>query len=573
MRSNKPTIPGDPFRLAASRDSARDDVSGLWTSRREFLHQSAMSIAAASVLGYAVPGHTAATTDEMLRFGLQLYTVRSLLERDFDGTLGRIARMGYRSVELAGTYGRTGAELRAVLDRQGLVASSLHASLPAIERDPSRVLDDAAGAGCEYVVVPHLRPDERTSLNAYRQIAQRLNQVARLAAQRNLRFAYHNHDFEFQPLERHLPYDLLLEETDPDLVGIELDIYWTKRAGQDPLVYFRRWPGRIQLVHLKDIAAPPNYDIVDVGDGTVDWRELIDEGLASGVRHWIVEHDNPKDPLRSVRQSLRFLRGIQPTRGGATRRTLKQAVARWTVKGVQLPELGRRIKDMGFVGVDLLFEDEWSVARDAGVECSLSMPARRPRFIADGFSNPERHAMLVAEMSALIPKAAAARVPAVIASFGNLGGRARDVALSACVKGLQQVAPVAEQYGVTVSVELLNSRVDHPDYAGDHTTFGLDVVQSVNSPRIRLLFDIYHMQVMEGNLIATIRSAFPWISSFHTGGVPGRAELDRSQEIQYEAIAAQLQRLGYRGYVGHEFVARGDPFAALGAAYRIFDFR
>ena len=132
---------------------------------------------------------------------------------------------------------------------------------------------------------------------------------------------------------------------------------------------------------------------------------------------------------------------------------------------------------------------------------------------------------------------------------------------------------MAEQYGVTVSVELLNSRVDHPDYAGDHTTFGLDVVQSVNSPRIRLLFDIYHMQVMEGNLIATIRSAFPWISSFHTGGVPGRAELDRSQEIQYEAIAAQLQRLGYRGYVGHEFVARGDPFAALGAAYRIFDFR
>jgi hydroxypyruvate isomerase len=459
-----------------------------------------------------------------------------------------------------------------VLSRYDLFASGLHVSLGAIERDPERVLEDAASAGCGYVVVPHLRPDERTTLNAYRQIAKRLNQAARHAAQRGLRFAYHNHDFEFLPLERRLPYDLLLEDTDPGLVDIELDVYWTQRAGQDPLVYFRRWPGRIRLVHLKDIAAAPSYEIVDVGAGTVDWHELLEEGLASGVRHWIVEHDSSKEPLQSAMRSFRFLSGLAPSPGGESRKRLKQSVARWTVKDVALSTLCGRIKSMGFSGVDLLFEDEWPVARASGLECALSMPARRPRFIADGFSVPEWHTTLVTEMNTIIPKAALAGVPAVVASFGNLGGRTQDAAQRACIEGLRQVASAAERYGVTVSVELLNSRVDHPDYAGDHTEFGLDVVQAVNSPKVRLLFDIYHMQVMEGNLISTIQRAFPWISSFHTAGVPGRGEIDRAQEIQYEAIAALLKRLGYRAYVGHEFVARGDPFAALSDAFRIFDF-
>lgn len=536
------------------------------------MQRSATGLAAGAVGTYPTSGYSDAAAKGRLLLGLQLYTVRSALEKDFEGTLARIGRIGYRSVELAGTYGRTGAELRTLLSRYGLVASSLHVSLGAIERDPERILQDAASAGCGYVVVPHLRPDERTSLNAYRQIAKRLNQAARGAAQRDLRFAYHNHDFEFQPLERRLPYDLLLEDTDPGLVDIELDVYWTKRAGQDPLVYFRRWPGRIRLVHLKDIAASPSYDIVDVGAGTVDWRELVDEGLASGVRHWIVEHDSPKEPLQSAKRSFQFLSGLAPTPGGVTRRRLNQSVARWTLKDVALPELCDRIKSMGFAGVDLLFEDEWPVARASGLECALSMPARRPRFIADGFGVAERHATLVTEMNTIIPKAALAGVPAVIASFGNLGGRTQDVAQRACIEGLRQVAFDAERYGVMVAVELLNSRVDHPDYAGDHTEFGLDVVQAVNSPRVRLLFDIYHMQVMEGNLISTIQRAIPWISSFHTAGVPGRGELDRAQEIQYEAIAALLKRLGYRGYVGHEFVARGDPFAALGEAFRIFDF-
>jgi len=532
-----------------------------------------MSLATGAAVVHSLAAGGAAAAQGALPLGLQLYTVRAALERDFEGTLARVARAGYRSVELAGTYGRSGADLRAILERHGLVASSIHMSLGAIERDPDHVMQDATSAGCEYVVVPHLRPDERTSLDAYRRIAKRLNQAAGLAAQRNLRFGYHNHDFEFQPLERRLPYDLLLDDTDPALVHIELDVYWMKRAGQDPLVYFRRWPGRVRLVHLKDIAPAPAYDIVDVGAGTIDWRELIDEGLASGVHHWIVEHDNPGEPMQSIRRSFHFVSRLAPTAAGATRRHLKQSVARWTVKDIALPDLCRRIKTLGFAGVDLLFEDEWPVVRDAGLQCALSMPARRPRFIAEGFGLSERHATLVAEMNAIIPRAAAAGVPAVIASFGNLAGRSREAALRACIEGLRQVAPAAERHGVTVSVELLNSLVDHPDYAGDRTGFGLDVVQAVNSPQVRLLFDIYHMQIMEGNLISTIRSAFPWISSFHTAGVPGRAELDRSQEIQYEALAALLQRLGFRGYIGHEFVARGDPFSALGEAFRMFDFR
>jgi hydroxypyruvate isomerase len=137
------------------------------------------------------------------------------------------------------------------------------------------------------------------------------------------------------------------------------------------------------------------------------------------------------------------------------------------------------------------------------------------------------------------------------------------------VAGLSKVAPVAEAHGVTVCVELLNSKVDHPDYQGDHTAFGAEVVERIDSPRVRLLYDIYHMQIMEGDVIRTIGKHRRWIGHFHTGGVPGRHDIDGTQELNYHAVAAGIADGGFTGYLAHEFTARGEPYAGLAEACRI----
>jgi len=247
---------------------------------------------------------------------------------------------------------------------------------------------------------------------------------------------------------------------------------------------------------------------------------------------------------------------------------LKQSVCRWTVPG-PLPEACQRIKGLGLAGIDLLYPEEWQVARDAGLTCSMGYASRRRPFIEDGFNDPQLHPMLIEELNAAIPVAAKAGVPNLIAMFGNRRGRSDAEGIANCVAGFSKVAPVAEAHGVTVCVELLNSKVDHPDYQGDHTAFGSAVIERVGSPRLRLLYDIYHMQIMEGDVIRTIREHHQWIGHFHTGGVPGRHEIDDSQELNYHAIAVAIAESGFNGYIAHEFKARGEPYAALAEAYRI----
>jgi hydroxypyruvate isomerase len=170
-----------------------------------------------------------------------------------------------------------------------------------------------------------------------------------------------------------------------------------------------------------------------------------------------------------------------------------------------------------------------------------------------------------------LPRAAQARVANLIAMFGNrVSGIDESAAIANCVAGLAKIAPLAEKHGVTVCVELLNSKVDHPGYQGDHTAFGVAVMRGVNSPRVKLLYDIYHMQIMEGDVIRTIRDNINWIGHFHTGGVPGRHEINDSQELNYHAIAAAIADLNYLGYVAHEFIpTRSDPFLSLAEALRI----
>jgi hydroxypyruvate isomerase len=247
---------------------------------------------------------------------------------------------------------------------------------------------------------------------------------------------------------------------------------------------------------------------------------------------------------------------------------LKQSVCRWTLPG-PLPEVCERVRALGLRAIDLLHTDEWATARAAGLACSMGYASRRDHFIENGFNEPDNHAVLIEELTAAIPLAAQAGVPNVIAMFGNRRGKSDAEGIANCATGLGKVAPVAERHGVTVCVELLNSKLDHPDYHGDHTAFGVAVMEKVGSPRVKLLYDIYHMQIMEGDVIRTIGAHRQWIGHFHTGGVPGRHDIDDAQELNYHAVAGAIADGGFQGYIAHEFTAKGEPYAGLAAACRI----
>ncbi len=248
---------------------------------------------------------------------------------------------------------------------------------------------------------------------------------------------------------------------------------------------------------------------------------------------------------------------------------LRQSVSRWPYTKIPLPEFARACKAMGLSAIDLLQPEEWGIVRDAGLVPSMGYPTARNDFIATGFNDPKNHPMLLRELEATIPRAAGEGVPNVIAMFGNRHGISDEQGIANCIAGLKQIAPLAEEQKVTVCVELLNSRVDHKDYQGDHTAFGAAVIRGIGSPRVKLLYDIYHMQIMEGDVIRTIREHSADIGHYHTGGVPGRHELDDTQELNYRGIASAIADTGFTGFIAHEFVPTRDPLASLRAAMDI----
>jgi hydroxypyruvate isomerase len=171
----------------------------------------------------------------------------------------------------------------------------------------------------------------------------------------------------------------------------------------------------------------------------------------------------------------------------------------------------------------------------------------------------------------MIPLAAAAGVPNIVCFSGNRAGMSDGEGITNCIAGFKRIAPIAEKHGVTLCLELLNSKVDHKDYQADHTAWGVQVVQSVGSPRLKLLYDIYHMQIMEGDVIATIRANAQHIAHYHTGGVPGRAEIDETQELNYRRVMQAIADTGFTGFVAQEFVPKRDPLTSLKQAYEICD--
>jgi len=274
--------------------------------RREFIGTMG-ALAAGAVLPAC---RTARTTSRISQIGIQLYTVRDLMKNDVEGTLAAVAGAGYTEVEFAGYFDKTPAEIKAMLDRHGLVAPAVHSGSIA-PADWAKALEAANVIGHKFIVMPWIPVERRKTLDDWKQVAADFNRLAASAKAAGLQFAYHNHDFEFPLVEGRVPYDLLLAETDPKLVQMEIDLYWITKAGADPLAYFARWPGRIPLVHVKDGKGPPDWAMTEVGSGVIDWKRIFAKSQQAGIQHYFVEHDKPADPIASITASCAYLKQLE----------------------------------------------------------------------------------------------------------------------------------------------------------------------------------------------------------------------------------------------------------------------
>jgi hydroxypyruvate isomerase len=249
----------------------------------------------------------------------------------------------------------------------------------------------------------------------------------------------------------------------------------------------------------------------------------------------------------------------------------RHSVCRWCYPTLSVAELSRAASALQMQSVELLEPEEWAVARQHGLVCAMGYaPAGDPRTrLTVGWNRTSNHAWLIPGYTRGLELAAAAGVPNVICFSGNRDGLGDEEGLANCAAGLRALMPAAERLGVTVCMELLNSRVDHHDYQCDRTPWGVELVKRVGSRRFKLLYDIYHMQIMEGDVIRTLRDNRDHIAHFHTAGVPGRHEIDGTQELNYAAIMRAIADTGFTGYVAQEFIPTRDPLTSLAEAMRI----
>ncbi len=285
-------------------------------NRRTFL-ETATTVSAATLLtsrlGWAAADH------KIEKVGVQLYTVRDLMKDDFDGTIAKVAQIGYKEVEFAGYFGHTGAQVRAVCDKNGLDPVSTHVQYDELDDKFASVIETSKAIGLEYIVCPWIPEELRKSPDIWKEAAAKFNHCGDLSKQAGMQFAYHNHWFEFLPVDGKLPYDELLKMCDAKLVKMEMDLCWITAAGGDPVKYFNMYPGRFPLVHVKDLKTMPkitaggaqNYgdtvDLTEVGSGVIDWKKIFVHSEKAGIKHYIVEHDHPKQPFDSITKSYQYL--------------------------------------------------------------------------------------------------------------------------------------------------------------------------------------------------------------------------------------------------------------------------
>ena len=287
-------------------------------NRRGFL-ETATTVTAATLLRSRLGW--AADDNKIEKVGVQLYTVRKQMKADFDGTLAKVAAIGYKEVEFAGYFGRTPQHVRAALEKNGLSSPACHIDYDLLAPDkwPAQI-ESAQVIGQSYIVNPWIPEERRKTEDDWKRAADTFNRAGEACNQAGIQFAYHNHWFEFLPVNGKLPYDTLLTLCDAKLVKMELDLCWITVGGADPLQYFSRYPGRFPLVHVKDIKKLPSVtaagaqnfgdslkDMTEVGSGIIDWKKIFAQSEKAGIKHYIVEHDKPKAPFDSIQTSYEYL--------------------------------------------------------------------------------------------------------------------------------------------------------------------------------------------------------------------------------------------------------------------------
>jgi hydroxypyruvate isomerase len=248
---------------------------------------------------------------------------------------------------------------------------------------------------------------------------------------------------------------------------------------------------------------------------------------------------------------------------------INHSVCQWCYSSMPLEDLVKAAKAMGIKSVELLNAEQWPMALKHGLTCAMAYGS--PIGLTKGFNDPSLHAQLLKDYSLNIPKAADAGLKNVICFSGNRNGLTDEQGLENCARGLEPVLKLAAKHNITLCMELLNSKVDHKDYQCDHTEWGVKLAEKTGMDNFKLLYDIYHMQIMEGDVIATINKHQKYIGHYHTGGVPGRHEIDESQELYYPAIMRAIAATGFKGFVAQEFMPAKDPMTSLAAAVKLCD--
>jgi len=320
---------------------------------------------------------------------------------------------------------------------------------------------------------------------------------------------------------------------------------------------------------LTGIGAEPKGQLCDSGarrirdyrlDFPIDMTQISRRGMIQQVASKLASASLAAAPLLSSAGQLK---------SSKRKGRIRQSVSRWCFEKLPLEELCEKGAAMGLKAIDLLNEDEWEVPRRYGLVCSMGYGGGGE--IRSAMNRAENHAKIEEAFRKSLPRAAKLGVANVITFSGNRGGMSDEEGAKNTIAGLNRVKKIAEDHGVTICMELLNSKVDHRNYMCDHTTWGVRVMEAVNSPRVKLLFDIYHMQIMEGDLIRTITENIKWLGHFHTGGVPGRHELDDTQEVNWTGVMRAIAGANYAGYVAHEFIPAREPLRSLEEAVELCD--
>lgn len=279
-------------------------------TRRNFL--ATLGVAALGIVSRdaAAASEALSPRRKLKRIGVQLYTVRDLMKADLPGTLAQVAGIGYKEVEFAGYFGRTPVEIRELLRRNGLSSPSTHLPFDLLENGWQKAVDDAKTIGHKWVTIGWIPEEKRRTLDDWKGHAALFNRAGAQAKSAGLRFAYHNHDFELKQVGDATPLDVLLKGTDPSLVDFEMDLYWVVFGGGNPLDFLNRYPKRFPLVHVKDSSGPPDNKMVDVGTGKIDFRSIFAQSDKARIKHYFVEHDQPADPIATIRNSYNNLRAL-----------------------------------------------------------------------------------------------------------------------------------------------------------------------------------------------------------------------------------------------------------------------